>query len=135
MMVFRDVRQQLPGSQLRSELLSEVEALHSAQSADLENLLVSVFLRAGELECALTDFAEADPKIQSPSAALVTKVTDLIAQALLSPERTREIVTTAAALMRQIDCPATVQVSPPEGLCFYALHPFDYVECTRGLSL
>jgi hypothetical protein len=135
MMVFRDVRQQLPGSQLRSELLSEVEALHCAQSADLENLLMSVFLRAGELECALTDLAEADSTIQSPSSALLPKVTDLIAQALLSPERTREIATTASALMRQVDCPATVQVSPPEGFCFYALHPFDYVECARNLSL
>jgi len=50
MMVFRDVRQQLPGAQLHSELLSEVEAIHSAQSNDLVNLLVSAFLRAGELE-------------------------------------------------------------------------------------
>ncbi|MCU1307980.1 MAG: hypothetical protein JWN45_2675 [Acidobacteriaceae bacterium] len=135
MMVFRDVRQQLPGSQLRSELLSEVEALHSSQDADLENLLVSIFLRAGELECALTDLAEADPTIQSPSAALLAKVTDLIAQALLSPERANEIATAAAALIRQADCPATVQISPPEGFCFYALHPFDYVECARNLSM
>jgi hypothetical protein len=135
MMVFRDVRQQLPGSQLRSELLSEVEALHSAQSADLENFLVSVFLRAGELECALTDLAEAGSTIQSSSAALLTKVTDLIAQALLSPERTHDIARNAVSLLRQVDCPATVQISPPEGFCFYALHPFDFVECARNLSL
>jgi hypothetical protein len=133
MMVFRDVRQQLPGLQLRAELLSEVEAIHSSQNADLENLLVSIFLRAGELECALTDLAEVDG--QSPSAALLTQVTDLIARALLFPEQAIEISGRAAALIRQADCPATVRVSPPEGFCFYALHPFDYVECARNISM
>src|SRR5258707_3994361 len=98
MMVFRDVRQQLPGTQLHSELLSEIEAIHSAQSNDLVNLLVSAFLRAGEVECALTDIAESDSANHSrSSAALLAKLTDLIAQALLAPERAGSLATTPAA--------------------------------------
>jgi hypothetical protein len=136
MMVFRDVRQQLPGAQLHSELLSEVEAIHSAQSNDLVNLLVSAFLRAGELECALTDIAESDSAIHSrSSAALLAKLTDLIAHALLTPERAGSLANAAAALVRQVDCPATIRLSPPEGFCFYALHPFDYVESLRQINL
>src|SRR5437879_9423245 len=136
MMVFRDVRQQLPGAQLHSELLSEVEAIHSAQSNDLVNLLVSAFLRAGELECALTDIAERDSAIHSlSSATLLEKSTNLIAQALLAPERAESLTNSAAALIRQVDCPATIRLSPPEGFCFYALHPFDYVESLRQINL
>ncbi|MCU1286328.1 MAG: hypothetical protein JWO13_2678 [Acidobacteriales bacterium] len=135
MMVFRDVRQQLPGKQLHSELLAELNSIQiNRQNEDAENLLVSALLRSGELECALTDLAAADDH-HHHSAKLFADITDVIARSLLSPEHALQKIQYATLLLQQVKCPERVSISPPEGFCFYALHPFDYVHSLDRLAL
>jgi hypothetical protein len=135
MMVFRDVKQHLSGATLRSELLAELGWVHSCPTHQLENLLTSILLCAGELECALTDLAEADRSHFNNSASRLTEVTDLISEALLSPECASSHAADAINMVRQLTFPETLRISPPEGFCFYALHPFDYAATLPRISL
>jgi adenine/guanine phosphoribosyltransferase-like PRPP-binding protein len=111
--VFRDGRRTVSGTQLLGELRRD---MHTAAGADgqLSNLL-NALIRAGELESALWD-------IGSDVAERVATATDALASALYGGgERVDEVADTL-----EVPVPEQLEVSPPEGFCYYALHPADF---------
>lgn len=128
MLVFRASGQRVPGERLRLELLQELRSMAALHGDALRNLAVSALLRAGELECALEDAA-------SPAAHLAAQVTDQLAHALLDPPQILARAARAEKLLGPLTCPETLEVFPPEGFCFYALHPLNYAVAMRSLDL
>src|SRR5258706_6128463 len=123
MLVFREVRQQVAGDRLLEGLRDELQALASRSGQQRKDALVSALLRAGELECALTDTA-------SCNLPRTMQVTDLLAAALIHGED--DSVGRALEICRTLEVPAVVQVSPPEGFSYYALHPLDLVDLVHS---
>ena len=114
-MVFRDGRRTASGPRLQSELLKEIHSLYAKSSADR---LLAALLRAGELECAL-----ADAGAESPDCAMLA--TERLAEALVEPDSEIEFSLLAQSL-EELTVPENVEVSPPEGFAYYALHPLSY---------
>jgi len=125
MLVFRSAQQSLWGERLRNDLLQELRAAPSLEGEALRNLLVSTLLRAGELECGLAD-------VDSPSASAAASITDLMAQALLDPALSAIFIEKARGLLEPLPCSETLDISLPEGFCYYGVHPMDYAELTRS---
>jgi hypothetical protein len=78
--------------------------------------LLDALIAAGELEAALADE-------NSPSSATASRLTDELAFAVWSGN---EVSRSAVKLADEIDPPALISVSPPEGFTYYALHPLDF---------
>src|SRR4051794_36559229 len=115
MYVFRDGRQAVSGPQLRSQLVDAIRTVPVSAGAH-SNELVEALLRAGEIECALTDAGD-------PGAQPFMPVTDGLAARLVGDAAAPAPTTLLAQLPTSI--PPTLQVSPPEGFAYYALHPGD----------
>jgi hypothetical protein len=117
LLVFRETKQHIQTQELIQELSARIVVrLESRQS------VVDALIRAGELECALLDSSLAD-------ANIVAALTDLLAAQLIRPDGSK--FTEIAAFSDQfhhLQIPATVQVSPPEGFAYYALHPSDIAD-------
>lgn len=117
MLVYRDGRQTCSG-----------RALLEACAAELCGPAVRVphaLLRAGELECALSDV--------SPDATLAAQVTDALADALVQKSTPR--ITELLPRLLQIEPPLRVTLSAPEGFAYYALHPLDFADLVRKLEV
>lgn len=123
MLVFRDGKQTLSGRRLLTDLIAELRALSFATGHTRNELLISCLLRAGELECAAADL---DP-FSSETFGLCT-VTDLLASALLRPEKTPVLALQTERMAVSLRPQPSVEVSAPEGFCYYGLHPLDYAD-------
>ena len=111
MYIFRDGRSIVGGRELLNAFVDELRAGNS------RTRLISLLLRAGEVECALRD-------MESPHAATGELLTDLLAEALVSgTELEGEI---ALELAKRIEMPEQIRLSTPEGFAYYALHPLTY---------
>ena len=111
--VFRDGRKTISGTELLAELRRGMQTVAGAAvgSSDLLNTLI----RAGELESALWDTG-------SDAAVRVAEATDALASALYGGGEAIERVTATL----EMPVPDRLEVSPPEGFCYYALHPADF---------
>ncbi len=128
MLVFREVRQLLAGVRLLESLQCELHSMAFASGQHLKDALVSSLLRAGELECALADD-------DSPHLPRMMQVTDVLSEALLDPKHSLVAVAQASSLCNGIEAPFIVRVSPPEGFCYYGIHPLDYVDLLKSEEL
>ena len=111
LLVFREDRRRVSGSELMSALASEME------SCGPPGHRLRALLRAGELECGVADAA---PEL----LANWERVTDKLADALISRESSRP--GDDSALLRQAEPPPYLHISKPEGFAYYGLHPLAY---------
>jgi hypothetical protein len=125
LLVFRDGRRLLSGPDLRHGLVRQIEAVLSLSdfsSHIARDELVDVLLRAGELECAL-----ADENDKPREAATLAEITDHLARALV--ERTKPRFSAGGLdRLKTLAIPVQLNISTPEGFCYYALHPLDYAD-------
>ena len=124
LLVFRDGKTVHNTRELLNQLSRQIERLNSLfdfTSSSAQEELVETLLRAGELECGLAD--ELD--FQYP-AEVLANLTDSFAAALVS--KTPLQLSSTQAKLSDLHVPEQVTLSPPEGFCYYALHPLDYVD-------
>src|SRR5579859_126767 len=124
MLVFRDGRQTASTDALAARCHARLLALRRIPSP---GSALDALLCAGELECALTDFADS---AAIPAAAL----TDLCAAALFAPVE-GSAIDEAWLRVAQSPLPPTVTLSAPEGFAYYALHPLAYSDLATPLPL
>jgi hypothetical protein len=130
MFVFRDGRTTRPGPTLARAL---AQAIRAVTLHPIQDEITGALLLAGELECALTDAG-------SPDSERVASITDALAAALIASAHgdiPQNLSDDPAALLALIpeNPPAELQVSPPEGFAYYALHPLDYADLAARLPL
>src|SRR5262245_16626190 len=111
--VFRDGRKTFSGTKLLKELRESVCRLWDSDSNSTD--LLNALTRAGELEAGLAD-------ANSSAARRIAALTDELAAASYGTplDGGRVLSLVAASVPRQVD------ISPPEGFSFYALHPLDF---------
>ena len=113
MLVYRDTRSSVPSVELLSEL---------GEWLDSEPVSIAAVIISGTLECALADE-------NHPAAEVARELTDVVAEAWLTNERTpRE---RARSLLPTLSAPDTLAVSKPEGFAFYALDPEGFRALAR----
>ncbi len=128
MYVFRDGRATVCGRSLVADLAVAVRnVLGASGNQHVGNLLIDALLRAGELECALAD-------LHSPETPRLAQLTDRLAQLLVGVACRAPAAEELLALLPPA-VPETLQLSPPEGFAFYALHPLDFADLAAGLQL
>lgn len=124
LLAFREGRRSVSGHVLLCALEEQI-ARAAALPGD-QDALTGALLRAGEVECALTDAG-------SPSQAAAARITDQLAAALVR----RDPLDLRAVLLEaeSIHPPNALPVSPPEGFAYYMLHPLDYADVVARLTL
>src|SRR5262249_23380100 len=118
LLVFRNSRRRVRGAELRSALSAQLELLGG--NCLPSQVVLHALLRAGELECGIADAAFAPP---NPFAQL----TDCLALALLKSDPPHDFQNTLNRVART-PMPEWLNISPPEGFAYYALHPLAYAE-------
>lgn len=129
MLVYRDGKREVRAAELLDALCRSLRCAVAASSRQLQDSLIDALLRAGELECALTDAGDR-------SASLFAELTDALADALLSSRSDRIDTSRLANYLNRIAgtaLPVTLSVSPPEGFAYYALQPQRYADATEEL--
>jgi len=116
-LVYREGKEQVSSALLLRELSSAVAKL----SANPQEAYLGALLRAGELECALSDAARDD-------AIFGAAVIDLIADLACGVEYSGPAIQNAQALLVKISASGKLTVSRPEGFAYYALHPLDFAD-------
>ena len=118
LLVFRDTRTPAATQELIRQLSKAV-----AECLENRSALVDALIRAGELECALSD-------ANSVGASPAGRLTDLLAGLHVLPGsiQSAEIQSEIHQLRTTFDLPARVLISPPEGFAYYALHPADFAD-------
>jgi hypothetical protein len=117
LLVFRDIRERAPTDTLRRELCERLEQITPGFNSDEA---MDALIRAGELECGLED-------CHWPGGRRVCALTDALAGLLLGCMPRSDL----KGLVRQLSemsLPEAVEVSPPEGFAYYALHPRDFAD-------
>ncbi len=125
LLVFREGRSVRSGAGLLRGLVAQIEALLSLSDFTSQigrDELIDALLRAGELECGLADAGDCKRE-----AELVGRAADEFALALISNSRP-QIPSDLASAFEQLRLPQSLTLSTPEGFCYYALHPLDYVD-------
>lgn len=128
--IFRSGKPSSTTNELLTGLWAVLGSLSSHPSID-EGLLL--LLRAGELECSLSD-------VGSEAAHLAEQVTNTAATLTLAIGRGEAF---DATRLKRLCCRISEVVSPqtrvsvaiPEGFAYYALHPLDYGEMAASLQL
>jgi hypothetical protein len=124
LLVFREGRSVRSGSELLHGLIAQIETVLSLSDLTSQfgrDELIDALLRAGELECGLADSG------CRREAELLGKAADDFALALITKSRP-QIPPDLARVLEQLRLPQTLTLSTPEGFCYYALHPLDYVD-------
>ena len=127
MWVFREGRTTVGGKIVLDGLASSLNRTISFRRRS-RDALVDALLRAGELECALADQ-------DSPDAPCAAGLTNIVAAALLELPGSDIALEKASALLDTIAAPASLDISPPEGFAYYALHPLDFAGMADGVPL
>ena len=117
--IFRDGKKTVSGPDLVADLDRLVASCAHDRAAVLDALI-----EAGELEAAMEDAGCAD-------AASASRITDALACTLCTgdPSAAKK----APDILSHIDIPATLNVSPPEGFTYYALHPLDFANVLKRI--
>jgi len=126
LLVFRKSQQTFSGPRLLRDLARELHSLESTADPHRQSLITSALLRSGELETALAD-------AENREAERLSQVTDLLARAQLDPSKSHLRASKAQLLLRDAIIPDCVKISPPEGFCFYGLHPLDFADAVWQL--
>jgi hypothetical protein len=113
-----DARELLRGL---SRQLECAVSLSDFQSQYARDELVDALLRAGELECAFED------RGFTSEAGSLAKCSDELARALIGQRRPSFPEMTLQDLSA-IGISERLALSNPEGFCYYALHPLDYID-------
>ena len=119
MFVFRDGRHQLAAQELLLRLKQSCRSLPVFPQPD--NLL-DPLLRAGELECALSDACDES----NPGRSLAQQITEQIAIQFVG--QAAEAAQPLLAGLGDILLPEHVNVSTPEGFAYYGLDPRAYAQ-------
>src|SRR5579864_332625 len=136
MLVFRELRRTVESARLIGALIRDIAEIRSASSSDIpEQALEGALISAGELECGIHDFHPSTGDAR-PELELSVRLTDVLARALLEtdPVDCRARAAEAEKTCRKLRCPPSFELSPPEGFCFYALHPLAYADLALRLS-
>jgi len=123
MYVFREGRRSTAGSELRAGLEQALLCLFQAPD---DNLLMEALLRAGELECSLAD-------AELPQATNVSHITTALAEAFIGSKQRFDYTSLLRLLPEHL--PDRLEVSPPEGFAYYALHPRLYADLMQRLPV
>jgi hypothetical protein len=128
-LVYRDGSREVCAAELQAELFRSVHGLGAAPSNSSDHLLTAL-LRAGALECALSDAG-------SDAASVVAGLTDALADALVSgdPGNIQREVAKRAEFLPDLRLPVTVRASVPEGFAYYALDPLAYAMAVEGVEI
>ena len=127
LLVFRDGRQGFEARELLNVFTRQIEnacSVLDSNSQKARDELIDALLRAGELECALEDHGLAF------EGNIVANVSDELARALIVG-RTPAIPKSVLQSLAAIKVSGRLSVSRPEGFCYYALHPLDYVDALK----
>ena len=131
LLVFRDGRRVHNGPNLVAALRQTLNGLFSSSDfthSSTQERLIEALLRSGELECAL-----ADHPAGSGATGRLARTTDQLANALAGkPNFNPSPILTD---LNAQDVPEHLSVSVPEGFCYYALHPHDYLDLLNENSL
>jgi hypothetical protein len=114
--VFRDARRREAGARAVGELVRDIAADRS----------VDALVRAGEIESALADLADAD----AIDAGAAARLTDALAAAVVGV--TIASRSELARLASSLEVPRELRASPPEGFSYRALHPLAFAELASG---
>jgi hypothetical protein len=117
--IFRDGKRAVSGPDLVNDLRRRVAACAHDRSAVLDALI-----EAGELEAGLADAGYA-------RATTAARITDSLASSLCSGDPSA--AAGVPALLDSLDTPATLNISPPEGFTYYALHPSDFANVSSRM--
>src|SRR5215469_7856514 len=90
--------------------------------------LIEALLRAGELECALED------RGFGCEQRMIAEASDELARALVTG-RPPMIPNSVLEGLAAIGINEPVSISRPEGFCYYALHPLDYVDALASADI
>ena len=88
---------------------------------------ISALMRTGEFESGLADAG-------SPAQPFAESLTDAFAEAFLGQRSALSCVPNLLSKIRAAALPEYLQISPPEGFAYYALHPHDFVRMTEELA-
>jgi adenine/guanine phosphoribosyltransferase-like PRPP-binding protein len=113
--IFRDGKKSVSGPELVRELRRRV----SSPSCSLDALI-----QAGQLEAALFDAGSA-------CAGAASKLTDSLAYLAVSGEA--EPGFSPDQLMQKVKAPDSIEITPPEGFTYYALHPLDFAHVVEKI--
>jgi hypothetical protein len=125
LLVFREGRRVSDGHELLRELSHQIDSVLSLsdfKSQSARDELIDALLRSGELECAL-----ADQEGCAQEATTLATCTDALADALVA-ERRPKVPGVILDSLSDFALPEKLQLSVPEGFCYYALHPLDYAD-------
>ena len=113
--IFRDGRRTVSGPGMLRDLQRRVAS---------ENGLLDALILAGELEAALSDAQSPDDHVASAlTDALAYKVCTGEWQEGESPQQIARRINAVG-----INVPESIEVAPPEGFTYYALHPLDFAK-------
>ena len=132
LLVFRDGKSVRSGSKLLRELCRQTEEVLSLcdfTSRSAQDELIEALLRSGELECAL-----ADQQCCENQAAALAAITDEFVAALIEKRRPN-LVSSTRYVLSDLAVPEQLTIAPPEGFCYYALHPLDYADLLSDSAL
>jgi hypothetical protein len=124
LLVFRITRQRVSTGVLRRELSCKLQSI--ASSARNCAAILDSLLRAGELECGLFD-------CNWPEAKRICSITDTLASCLLQSEPPLSMGQTLKELS-ETSLPEVIEVSPPEGFAYFALHPRDFAAVAKQFN-
>jgi hypothetical protein len=138
--VFREGRSELDARLLRRELDDELRLVRGLiDPADMRRALVDAMVRAGELECGLSDAG-------APAATSMERVSDAIASALVAIDGVRQggssvqkahdakiAIDCAVETLEAMSLSGSIRASPAEGFAYYGLHPLDFADLARRI--
>ena len=123
-LVFRETRERVSTPALVSELLRVLQRIKNSRPDG--RILLDALIRAGELECGLSDAGSA-------AAEHFAGLTDSLSKLLLQPHQGGDVRSRVAEL-KASPLPETIVVSPPEGFAYYALHPLHFANLAAQLD-
>jgi hypothetical protein len=141
-LVYREGKREVRTAELLDDLIRSLRDVADARSHHSEHLL-NALLRAGAMECALSDAAPASSRVSSADAdGLFSELTNTLADNLLSAGEDQPASCGRAGdlnrLFSQIQLqhlPEKVSISAPEGFAYYALDPLAYAAATESIEI
>jgi hypothetical protein len=117
--IFRDGKQSVSGPEMVADLRSRLA------KSNWGNTVLDLLIAAGGLEAALEDAG-------CPSANSASRVTSAIASLVCG--NSSNSLATAAEILGSLEAPARIDISPPEGFTYYAVHPTDFIGVLGKIS-
>jgi hypothetical protein len=114
--IFREGRRDVPGATFLNDLRQRLAS---------PDALVDCLIQAGELEGALAD-------LNHSSSSMAADLTDVLASKLCTGNQSAGA--SSENIAQQIQAPASISISPPEGFTYYALHPMDFASVAGRIA-